>query len=361
MRYDTDSSFVLEGNITGMDTGRVVLQYGNKNGAYVVDTTLVKNGRFRFKGTVDRIAYALLVGNLNTRLVEDPNNTSFFIEPGKLNIAFQYGDAAHARYSGAKTQAEKISWDSAESSLYKRLHASDGEEWKAVRGQIRDMDIAYICRHPDSYLSAMLLGKYANSLSLDSVNLLYQRLSDNIKSCNLGVGILEIVNRKIKIADTDQRIEVGAAPAPFHAITMDNLPITPDSLKGKVVLLDFWSSICGPCIQSFPDVIEFYRKYHPAGLEVIAISTDFKEEHWKAMIKKLHIGHLTHVFRHPGTVRDKDGTEHRYENFTENYEIAMIPYTILIGKTGLVVEKYSGFSKEHMDFLDKQIAAELAK
>src|SRR5579859_5991435 len=84
MRYDTDSSFVLEGNITGMDTGRVVLQYGNKNGAYVVDTTLVKNGRFRFKGTVDRIAYALLVGNLNTRLVEDPNNTSFFIEPGKL-------------------------------------------------------------------------------------------------------------------------------------------------------------------------------------------------------------------------------------------------------------------------------------
>lgn len=98
------------------------------------------------------------------------------------------------------------------------------------------------------------------------------------------------------------------------------------SLKGKIVLLDFWASWCGPCRASNRDMVKLYKKHKDKGFEILGVSIDDEEKHWKKAIIKDKITWLQ--------VIDPGGWEART---AMQWNLNAIPANYLIDKEGKVI------------------------
>lgn len=107
---------------------------------------------------------------------------------------------------------------------------------------------------------------------------------------------------------------------------VNDSPISLSSFKGKVVLIDFWASWCGPCRASIPSVIKLYDKYKAKGFEVFGVSIDSKKKDW---IKAIAQDKITYP-----QVNDKAGW---YSKTADKYGVNAIPNTFLLDKTGKIV------------------------
>lgn len=117
----------------------------------------------------------------------------------------------------------------------------------------------------------------------------------------------------------------GQIAADLSLPDLNGKPVSLSELKGKVILIDFWASWCGPCRHNNPRLVKLYSKYHGKGLEIYGISLDEDIESWK---KAVHHDKLLWI-----QVIDDKGWEAQSASV---YGVDAIPSSFLIDKQGVI-------------------------
>lgn len=97
---------------------------------------------------------------------------------------------------------------------------------------------------------------------------------------------------------------------------------------GKITIIDFWASWCGPCRQENPNVVAVYNQYHSKGLNIIGVSLDTNPTRWKEAIAK---DKLTWT-----QISNLQGWE---DPIAKAYGVEGIPATFLLDENGIIIGK----------------------
>lgn len=119
----------------------------------------------------------------------------------------------------------------------------------------------------------------------------------------------------------------GKIAPDFTQAKIDGTPMKLSDLKGKVVLIDFWASWCGPCRKENPNVVNLYKKYEKDGFTVMSVSLDKSKDAWVAAIEKDNLIWPNHV----------SDLKQWSNEVAQQYKVTGIPFTVLIDQEGKII------------------------
>lgn len=138
-------------------------------------------------------------------------------------------------------------------------------------------------------------------------------------------GLQEQINSVVQRTANQEKIKEGAEAPDFSGTTIDDKPIKLSDYKGKVVLIDFWATWCGPCLMELPNIKKLYEANKDKGFEIIGVSADEDVADLKKLVEQENL-QWPQIF---------DGGDDGGK-IQEIYGVMKYPTTVLVDKEGKI-------------------------
>lgn len=285
----------LNGEVKGVRQGIVYLQKYIDRYYEVVDSAVIKDGRFCFNSEV----VLPEVYGLSLHLSDTP--FLLFLDKGDISVTLQPASG----YRGSQVTGSGVH------DLYTGFHKE------------RQDLTTFISDHPQSLVSLYILYReFVSRLSSEDIQKNLSLLDASLQQHRFADILRQVIS-------TRDRTDIGQLAPDFTALTPEGDSLSLHSLLGKgYLLLDFWASWCGPCRKENPNVVAAYREYKDKGFDILAVSLDKTREAWLKGIEQDSL-----AYHHVSELKFWNS------DIARLYGIRAIPANLLLDKEGRVVAK----------------------
>ncbi|MDT0557491.1 TlpA disulfide reductase family protein [Ichthyenterobacterium sp. W332] len=343
----TRDGYLITGNAPGVYNGiRAYLKVADARGRQIpMDTAIVMNEKFVFEGKLeDPNMHFITVDNvIGTKQLILDNGDDVIIDVNKTNIA-----NSELKGSGSTVLFNQFNLDYQDAkkdlvNLNNRIRLAkqkkDDSKVKELTAEmtkkdldLKEMGYKFIDEHPNSIVSLILLDRQTASRDLNPDRFMqsYNNLDDELKNSFKGKALNQKVTAIVETLKRNEALNIGKPAPTFTAPDTNGNQLALNDAKGKVTIIDFWASWCGPCRRENPNVVKVYNKYHDKGLEIIGVSLDRpgQKERWLKAIQddKLTWKHVSNL-------------QYFNDPVAKLYNISSIPATYILDENGTIVAK----------------------
>jgi len=357
---DSCSEFNLLLKITNPYSDTILYLYRNcEKGVLARERTILVNGEARISGYINRSAEAIIYCNIYSQF-EDSSSFRLMLEPGDMNVSLTMTGAniVNQNTTGSISQNERQRWNKDNELLLQMENDYLAEYRQFLKSNIKldsvelqkrqwmyqnkldvlnelkvTLGLEYIKQHPGSYFSGALLFRFKSRYVVDTIIRYFSMLSASVQQSDFGKYILEDVFKRSNdwaffsdYMDSSfyQKLKNIKSIYDVSLTSLNGETITLSKYKNKILLFDFWSSGCKPCIASIPSINRLMEDFKNYPVEIISVSMDTKESVWKnSVINNNYKG--VHLL-------DKDGFLATY------YKVLWAPKYIIIDNTGAIID-----------------------
>ena len=308
-------SELVGGQMSMIDSAKI-----GTNNSFSISTNISKANFFQLSNNGKQ--YTLLILEPNESLEIDINAQSM-LQPNRIN-----GSENTMQLYSILQQINR--YDAYQKQLEARYKTFEGTAEQDSMGQVLAAEYEMVNKQKEEYIKQEInkSPSLATVLFIEKID-----INDNFDLYfKLDSALYEKYADNAFINELHKKVEGKMLLMPGRVVPEINLPspegenIALSSLKGKVVLIDFWASWCRPCRGENPNTVKLYSKYKDQGFEIYAVSLDKERASWLKAIEDDHLGWI-HV------------SDLGYWNSVaaRAYGVGSIPFTVLIDKEGKVI------------------------
>ncbi|MDR2512073.1 MAG: redoxin domain-containing protein [Bacteroidales bacterium] len=345
--------YIINGNVADLKEGLVTLQNIHCSQP-CMDTAYIKDGKFTFKSkllTADgnsegapqmvEIRIEGISNSLTFFLANGSKTTLDIAEAAKLNEALittdnalmnaalhldkeiaDYEKTVEADYYNMVAQLQNSELPKAKQ---EELTAKVNALLEEYNNKVNTLQTKYISENPNSHYSIYLVNKRISEYPLDSLGSIIATW-ETVKDLHNNVYLVRIK----AYYENAMATLIGSTAPDFIQNDPNGVPVAFSSiyLKGKITMIDFWASWCGPCRRFNPTLVTLYKKYHPKGLEIIGVSLDKDMDSWTKAIEKdgltwIHVSDL----------------QYWSNDVAKTFGIRFIPQNVFVDNKGVIIAK----------------------
>ena len=298
-RQNQSGYCTVKGTVKGLKDGTKLELQDAFNHFEIVGTGVVKQGAFEILPDVSSPTHVYLYTKKGKQLKD------FILEPETIVVGVDANDEEDYATGATGT----ISNDTDRKIRNYRL-SGDKEAEKALKAEVMNAD-------PAGPLALANIESWCES-SAQALDVL-DRLSPELAELPYIDELREVLTRRMKTELGGKYIDMEYPDVNGNPVSLSSVVNNPDN---RYVLVDFWATWCGGCVEKIPQLIEIYAKYHEKGLEIYGLSVDLYRKEWKTYLEAKQITWVN--------VCDGSGGGQKNSQVWYDYALFGIPTTLLI-------------------------------